>query len=133
MADYVLLFAVAFIAASILPAPSELPLALLAARDGIAAPVTVATAGNVLGACTTFALARLAVRRWTATTPGQRRAQALVARHGGPALLLSWVPVIGDALVAVAGAAGLPAGRFLVWTTLGKLARYWVVARLAAG
>jgi membrane protein YqaA with SNARE-associated domain len=52
----------------------------------------------------------------------------LLARHGPPALLLSWVPLIGDLIVALAGAARMPMVTSVAWTTLGKLARYIVVA-----
>jgi membrane protein YqaA with SNARE-associated domain len=43
-------------------------------------------------------------------------------------MLLSWVPLIGDVLVLLAGAARMPVGRFIGWTTLGKGLRYVVVA-----
>ena len=43
-------------------------------------------------------------------------------------MLLSWVPLIGDFLVLLAGAARMPVWRFVGWTTLGKGARYAVVA-----
>jgi len=38
------------------------------------------------------------------------------------------MPVIGDALVALAGATKLPLRAFLFWATLGKGLRYAVVA-----
>jgi membrane protein YqaA with SNARE-associated domain len=43
-------------------------------------------------------------------------------------MLLSWVPLIGDALVVLAGAAGMPFWRFGAWTAVGKCARYVAVA-----
>jgi membrane protein YqaA with SNARE-associated domain len=43
-------------------------------------------------------------------------------------MLLSWVPLLGDILVLLAGAARMPAGRVAAWTLLGKAARYVVVA-----
>ncbi len=58
----------------------------------------------------------------------EARAANLIARYGAPALLLSWVPLIGDAIVAAAGLAGTPLGWFSLWTILGKLARYIAVA-----
>ena len=91
-------------------------------------PVLVATVGNTLGACTTYWLARAAVAVAPPHGERTRRASALLARHGAPAMLLSWVPLIGDVLVLLAGAARMPIGRFTGWTTLGKGARYVVVA-----
>ena len=128
--EYAGLFLAAFLAATILPLASELPLAVIVRSTGdVVWPVAVATAGNYLGACTTYALARAAVRRLApsaeSTSP---RAIAAVRTYGPPALLLSWLPVLGDALVAVAGAASMPFGAFSVWTAAGKAARYAFVA-----
>ena len=93
--------------------------------------VAVATLGNVLGACTTYWIGRrgaeLMDRRATAPLSASR-AGRLMQRYGQPALLLSWVPVIGDALVAAAGAIRIPWLPFLLWVSLGKAARYIVVA-----
>lgn len=91
-------------------------------------PVLVATAGNSLGACTTYWLARVAV---AAVPPGgdrTRRAGALLSKYGGPSMLLSWVPLIGDVLVLLAGAARMPAWRFVGWMTIGKALRYVAIA-----
>jgi membrane protein YqaA with SNARE-associated domain len=131
---YAGLFVAAFLAATILPFPSEVPLAIVVRQTGDAVwPVAVATAGNYLGACTTYLLARAAVRRFApAADERSPRAVATIRRIGPPALLLSWLPVLGDALVAVAGAAGIPFLTFSVWTLVGKAARYAVVAWAAA-
>jgi membrane protein YqaA with SNARE-associated domain len=123
------LFLWAFAAATILPLSSELPLAVEVARTGSwRLPVAVATLGNVLGAVTTYALARAAITRVPEPSPRVARAAALLARYGSPILLLSWVPLIGDVFVALAGAARMPVVPFLAWTTIGKAARYVVVA-----
>jgi membrane protein YqaA with SNARE-associated domain len=88
----------------------------------------VATIGNVLGACTTYWLARAAVTVAPSGGAKTRRAAALLGRYGPPALLLSWVPLIGDVLVFLAGAARMPVWTFVAWTTIGKAARYIAVA-----
>ena len=131
--DYLALFVSAFLAATILPLASEVPLAILVRRhDAAALLVVVATAGNVLGACTTYVLARAAVTKLLdLSKPGPRRAMSLLQRYGAPALLLSWVPLVGDAIVALAGAAKIPFMPFAVWTVAGKAARYVFVAWLA--
>jgi membrane protein YqaA with SNARE-associated domain len=124
-----ILFAWSFAAATILPLSSELPLAVEVARRGAwVVPVLVATLGNVLGACTTYGLARLAITAAPAPSPRVERAAGWLARHGPPILLLSWVPLIGDVLVALAGAARMPVAACTAWITVGKLARYVVVA-----
>lgn len=131
---YLLLFLSAFLASTILPLPSEVPLALVVRDTGERVwPVLVATAGNYLGACTTYLLARIAADRFApAATPRWQRAAEAIGRYGPPALLFSWLPAIGDVLVAVAGAARMPVLRFSVWTALGKAGRYAVVAWAAA-
>ncbi len=108
---------------------------LVRGRGDLVGPVLVATAGNFLGACTTFWLARQAARRLTGDTPAGRhhpRAAALLTRFGQPALLLSWVPLVGDAIVVVAGAIGVPFRSFSAWVIAGKAARYAAVAWIAA-
>jgi membrane protein YqaA with SNARE-associated domain len=128
--EYGGLFLAAFLAATILPLASEIPLALVVRGSGqVAWPVVVATAGNYLGACTTYALARLAMTR--VRRSGRRpspRALAAMQQYGAPALLLSWVPVIGDAIVVAAGAGGIRLLPFSLWTLAGKAARYAFVA-----
>ena len=123
------LFAWSFAAATILPLSSEVPLAVAVGRSGNwIVPVVVATVGNVLGACTTYGLARAAITAAPEPSPRTQRAAAWLSRHGPPVLLLSWVPLVGDVLVALAGAARMPFGRFAAWTTVGKAARYVAVA-----
>ena len=130
--ELLILFAWSFAAATILPLSSEIPLALAVNRSGAwITPVMVATAGNFLGACTTYWLARYAMDR--AAPAHSRRvehASRLVNRYGPPALLLSWVPLVGDALVALAGAAHMRFWPFSSWTLIGKAARYIDVAWL---
>jgi membrane protein YqaA with SNARE-associated domain len=122
-----------FLAATVLPLASEVPLALVVRRHGdLALPVAVATLGNFLGACTTYALARLAASKLAPQSAQQRpRALRLFERYGAPTLLLSWVPLVGDAIVALAGAARVPLATFSIWTVIGKAARYAAVAWIA--
>ena len=132
MSALVILFLWSFAAATVLPLSSEVPLALAVNQSGQwPAPVFVATLGNYLGACTTFFLARAAAARLKVDDrPRARHAAALLRRFGAPALLLSWVPLIGDILVALAGAARVPFGWFSLWVIIGKGARYLAVAWL---
>jgi membrane protein YqaA with SNARE-associated domain len=125
------LFAWSFLAATILPLASEVPLAALVyAQRQIALPVIAATAGNYLGACTTYWIGYRAARalRPAYDSPRYERAARLLRRYGQPALLLSWVPLIGDVLVVVAGATAVPFKGFSFWVILGKDLRYLSVA-----
>lgn len=134
LVDYAALFMWSFLAATVIPLGSEPALALIARRDAtIGLAVFIATTGNYLGACTTYYLASRAGAALGKGKPHPRleRAGSLVRRYGSPALLLSWVPLIGDAIVAAAGAARIDFTRFSLWTILGKAARYIVVALVA--
>lgn len=129
---YLTLFGWSFLAATIIPVGSE-PALIIFVRQGlpIVPLVLVATAGNYLGACTTYGLARGAARAFRGDPPAAAtpsRAMDLLTRYGRPALLLSWLPVIGDAIVAAAGVTRVPLAGFTAWTIAGKLARYAVVA-----
>ena len=135
LSAYAGLFVWSFLAATLLPLGSEPALIALVRRlDAFVLPVIVATAGNYLGACTTWLIGRGVSGVAEGAEKGGRgyaRAAAIFRRYGQPALLLSWVPVIGDAIVAVSGAARVPFAAFTAWVVVGKLGRYAAVAWLA--
>jgi len=135
------LFLVAMVAGSVLPAPSEAVLgALVYAGVGPVSAVGVATAGNVLGSLTVYLLGvwvarggagpvgRWVQRRAAREGPRLERARARLAAWGAPALLLAWLPVVGDVFVLAAGLVGVRLGPFVGFVTLGKGLRYLVVA-----
>ena len=109
------LAASAFLAATLLPGGSEAVFAaLLALRPELTpAALLVATAANTAGGMSTYALGRLLPRKESSA-----HARTLL-RWGSLALLLSWVPLIGDALCAAAGALRLNAFACLAWMALG--------------
>jgi membrane protein YqaA with SNARE-associated domain len=127
---YLALFAWSFLAATLIPLGSE-PMVLTMAYQDYHTPsvLAVATIGNTLGAVTTYLLARYAATR-VEPKGVARRALAIVARYGYPALLFSWAPIIGDAIVAAAGAASMRFAPFLVLTAAGKLCRYWLLVAI---
>ncbi len=97
--------------------------------------VAVATCGNVLGAIANWMLGRSVVafrkKPWFPLSPAQyARAEQTFRRYGLWSLLFSWVPIIGDPLTLIAGALRVRFWPFLVLVTIGKAARY---ALLAAG
>ena len=121
-----------FLAATVLPLASEVSLAVVVRRHGdFLLPVAVATIGNFIGACTTYGIARAAAATLTSPDTQKPRALALFERYGAPSLVLSWVPIIGDAIVAFAGASRVPVLSFSIWTLIGKAARYAAVAWIA--
>lgn len=120
------LFATAFLAATVLPGGSEAAFAaLLLASPSLLMPAWVlATLGNTLGGMSTYLLGRLLPRK---EMPPRL---ALVRRYGSLSLLLSWVPLVGDALCAGAGVLRLPWLPCLLWMAAGKGARYAAIAWL---
>ncbi len=135
---YLGLFAASFIAATLLPAQSELLVAALVAagRHDVAALLLVATLGNVLGSVLNWALGRfLSAHRNHRWSPVPRRALARAegwyARWGAWTLLLSWVPLVGDPLTLAAGIFRTPILRFVAIVTVAKTARYAFVVAAA--
>ncbi|QWV95766.1 DedA family protein [Geomonas oryzisoli] len=130
------LFLLSFLAATLLPLGSEwLVVALLIGRENPVAVVLVATAGNYLGALSTYwiglyggdFLRRRVLRMDEQTT---QKAERFYDRFGSWSLLLSFLPVIGDPLCLVGGVLQVGFIRFSLLVLTGKLARYAAVAWL---
>ncbi|MFW0767333.1 YqaA family protein [Trabulsiella odontotermitis] len=122
------LFASSFLSATLLPGNSEAVLvALLLA--GASKPwllVLIATIGNSAGGATNVILGRLFPLR--KSSRWQEKATGWLKRYGAVALLLSWMPVMGDLLCLLAGWMRIPWGPVLFFLCLGKALRYVVVA-----
>jgi membrane protein YqaA with SNARE-associated domain len=86
--------------------------------------IGVATIGNTLGGLTSYAIGRALPRSKPMS------GLALLQRYGSPALLLSWVPLIGDPLCVAAGWLRMNAAAAIVFIAAGKLARYVAIAAL---
>ena len=133
-----LLFSTAFLAATLLPAQSEGVLFWLSytQKYPIGLLLAAATAGNVLGAWVNWWLGRYVARfqhkKWFPVSPAQfKRAEHFFQKYGVWALLLSWVPFIGDPITLAAGALGVRWPVFLLWVALAKMGRYAVVCHAA--
>jgi membrane protein YqaA with SNARE-associated domain len=124
------LFLAAFVSATVLPANSEIVLVavLRAFPERTLEAIAVATLGNTLGGVTTYGIGRLLPHRAAPT----QRSLAWVERYGALTLLLSWLPLIGDALCLAAGWLRVPFRASLLAMAAGKLARYLVVAKAAS-
>lgn len=118
------LFLSSFLSATLLPGSSEIVLAgMLALHPQLLVPALVlATVGNTLGGMSTYLLARLVPQR------ADTSRHEWVRRRGPAILLLSWAPVVGDALCAGAGWLRMPWPACLAWMALGKGLRYAVIA-----
>ena len=127
----------AFLAATLLPLGSEVALAGQI-KAGLGLPVWLviaATVGNVSGSLFNWWLGthvrRFETRSWFPVAPTAiDKATAQFNRWGVWSLLLAWLPVIGDPLTLVAGILRVPLWLFLPLVTIGKAARYSIIAAL---
>jgi membrane protein YqaA with SNARE-associated domain len=130
------LFAVAFLAATLLPAQSEVALIALLATDrySVFLLLAVASAGNVLGSCLNYAIGRFLAEsprfKKSVALKHRDRAESWYRHYGRWSLLASWVPAIGDPLTAAAGVLREPFVTFLVLVTAAKSGRYLVLLAL---
>jgi membrane protein YqaA with SNARE-associated domain len=133
---YPALFALSFLASTLIPIGSEwLLIALLLQRRDPLAAVIVATAGNYLGACTSYVIGKyggsyLVEKVLRIDAAARARAERHFARYGSWSLLFSWLPVVGDPLCLVGGLLNIPFARFSILVAAGKLGRYGTIAWL---
>lgn len=121
-------FVVAFISATLLPLGSEPAVfGLIQLNPALFWPtIFVATAGNTLGGALSWWMG-LGAHKVIDRARGSRtevRALAWLKRFGPRACLLSWLPVVGDPLCAVAGWLKLPFWPCLFYMAIGKFLRY---------
>lgn len=127
-------FVVAFVSATLLPLGSEpAVLGLLKLNPELFWPaILVATAGNTLGGAVSWWMGYGAHRmmdRYRGSTPHVRAIDWL-QRFGPKACLLSWLPVVGDPLCAVAGWLRLPFWPCVLYMAIGKFLRYVTMTAL---
>jgi membrane protein YqaA with SNARE-associated domain len=133
---YPALFLLSFCAATLLPLGSEwLLVTMLVQRHDPLLTVSIATVGNYLGACTSYAIGIyggtfLITRVLRISSTEKERAERLFNRYGSWSLLFSWLPVIGDPLCLAGGILKIPFTRFSVLVATGKLGRYAIIAWL---
>jgi membrane protein YqaA with SNARE-associated domain len=134
------LFAIAFVAATILPAQSEAALVglLVAGTHSPILLVVVASLANVIGAVVNWALGRgverFRDRKWFPVSAASLdRATGWYRKWGRWSLLLSWAPIGGDALTVAAGVLREPLWSFLILVTIAKTARYIALAAATLG
>ena len=128
MAELLGLAGACFLAATLVPLPSEgALLAYLHFRpDHTALAVAVATAANSAGGMTSYLIGRLFPQKSL-----QPRALAWVQRYGAPATFLAFLPILGDALCLAAGWLRVRWTGMLAFSAAGRLARYLAVALLS--
>ena len=131
---YLSLFAISFLAATILPFSSELTLAGLIATSNYdnLLLLIVASFGNVLGSVINWVLGfysrNLTTKKWFPFKDKQiENSSKWFSKFGKWSLLFSWVPIIGDPLTLVAGLLRVKFLEFLILVALGKIGRYLLI------
>ena len=131
---YLSLFAISFLAATILPFSSELTLAGLIATsdyDNLLLLI-VASFGNVFGSVVNWVLGsysrNLTTKKWFPFKETQiERSSKWFRKFGKWSLLFAWVPVLGDPLTFVAGILRVKFIDFIILVAIGKVSRYLIV------
>ena len=131
---YLSLFAISFLAATILPFSSELTLAGLIATSNYdnLLLLIVASFGNVLGSVVNWVLGlysrNLTTKKWFPFKDKQiENSSKWFSKTGKWSLLFAWVPIIGDPLTLVAGLLRVKFIEFIILVTIGKVSRYIVI------
>jgi Predicted membrane protein len=117
------LFSSAFLSATLLPGNSEAALAAVIAfyPQQTVAALFVATLGNTLGGMTSYVIGCFFSKKVKRPIP------AMIHRYGVWALLLSWLPVIGDVLCVASGFVRHAWWQAATLMAIGKMARYLAV------
>jgi len=137
------LFVSGLVAATILPGASE----LLFAQQALSHPQQVfalwlaVSLGNSIGGIITFYMGQGIGRlgsNWRLAKklrmqPPKASVLHSLQRYGRWLLLLTWLPVMGDALALAAGMLGWPRLSSMLLITLGKAARYAALAWIITG
>ncbi len=106
------IFTSSFLASTLLPGGSEAML-IFAANEHPGTQSTLwflATVGNTLGGLSCWLIGWWLIRRFPQRglrDPHHSHALERIAKHGSPALLFSWLPVVGDPLCLAAGWSGV--------------------------
>jgi membrane protein YqaA with SNARE-associated domain len=110
------------------PLPSEAALFayLQLHPENLTVAVLTATFGNTAGGTTSYAIGR-----FLPEGPLKQKPLQFVKRYGAAALLLAWLPLVGDALCIAAGWLRMRWPAALACMAAGRLARYVVIAWMA--
>ncbi|MDO9165155.1 MAG: YqaA family protein [Rhodoferax sp.] len=130
-------FVVSFISATLLPLGSEpVVFGLVKLSPDLFWPaILVATVGNTLGGAVTWAMGLASHKVVDRYQHSKHHLRALdwLERIGPKACLLSWLPVVGDPLCAVAGWLKLPFWPCMAYMAIGKFGRYLTMTAALVG
>ena len=132
------LFLSAFLAATLIPAQSELGLGYLVINTdySMVLLVTVASLGNTAGATINWFIGQGIARSVVSSKkmrPSTRYSTIInwYKKYGIWTLLLSWAPFVGDPITIIAGIFKVPLKTFLLVVALAKTSRYILIVIFA--
>ncbi len=134
---YITLFAVSFLAATLLPLGSEaLLLYDISQNYSLLLLWSFATVGNTLGSMLNYWLGlkgeAYLEKRGHLSAEKMDKARTFFSKYGGWSLLLSWVPIIGDPLTFIAGVLRYNFKWFALIVFVAKGLRYAAIIFLAS-
>ncbi|MCW9718980.1 YqaA family protein [Avibacterium sp. 21-599] len=128
-----IMFSSAFFSATVLPGNSEIIFLFLTApfigtifSIDLVELLIAAVLGNTLGGMTTYVIGR-GLPKLEQKNRQQRWALNKIQRYGIWTLLLSWLPIVGDAFCAMAGWLRFNWLKSLLFIMIGKLFRYMLL------
>ncbi len=137
---YIGLFLATFLAATIVPFPSEIVFLFCINTNGLNPflCIGIATVGNTLGALTLYWMGTLGKLRWLCTygriAPNKLRQFVKKAQKWGPPLgLVSFLPAFGQLIVISLGLLHCDLKKSTIFIILGKGGRYTILALISLG
>ncbi len=133
------MFVAAFLAGTVVPFSSEaVMLACIAAKLDPYLCVAFTAAGNTLGGLTCYGIGWLGKREWISRylrvkEPELQRAERFIGGRGAWMAFLSFIPVIGDALLIVLGLMRANKWTVIIAMATGKVLRYAILAATTLG
>lgn len=131
------LFISGFTSATLLPGSSEALFLLMLSQQSWNTGwlILIVGAGNSLGGMTNWILGVLIRtglynKRGKEASSNYAKAEQWLQKYGAPSLFFSFLPIIGDPLCLVAGLLRIHWLKALVFITLGKFSRYYVLSYL---
>lgn len=134
---YLSLFFSSFLAASILPLTADGVVVYMAMNNyNTVATIMIATAGSFLGSLTMYYFGlygrkKILEKYLDLDNEKMKRFEQVFKKYGAPVFLFSWVPIVGDAFVAMGGILKVDFLTFSIYAFLGKAVKYTILAYVA--
>jgi len=132
--EYISIFFLSFLAATIIPFSSEVGLYSYIALGKFNNELLLifASLGNILGSCVNYILGRYIIKfknkSWFPFKDNQiLKATNWFNRFGVYSLFFAFLPIVGDPLTLIAGMFRVSFIRFIILVSLGKILRYLLI------